>query len=106
MNKVWTMFVLDVDATYNCEEEDGLGVGPSVYLIPLEKQLEVEALAFKASRNFMKDTENDYCFCIGDYFEGYLEEANIPFKYVGDVDLTFGERQVDYLADYIPRAVV
>lgn len=106
MSKVWTFFVLDMDATYSIEEENSTGVVPSVYLIPLERQLEVESLALKASEDFLKDTENDYCFCIGDYFEGYLKERNIPFKYVGDVDLTFGERQVDYLADYIPRAVV
>lgn len=30
----------------------------------------------------------------------------LTLKPVGSIDLTFGERQVDYLANYIPREIV
>lgn len=39
-------------------------------------------------------------------FEELCEQNGIKVKLVGDIDLTFGERQVDYLADYIPREIV
>ena len=35
---VWTLFVLDMDVTYDNESEDSAGVQPFVYLIPLDKQ--------------------------------------------------------------------
>lgn len=48
----------------------------------------------------------DVCESIGDIFEGFLEENNIKFHCVGDLKLRFGDRQKDYLADYIPREIV
>lgn len=105
MNKniVWTFFVLDFDGTYNNEKEDSTELQPVVYMIPLERQKDVELRAQYASMVFNM-TETDEC--IGDIFEYELRLFKIPFKIVGDVDLTFGERQTDYLADYIPKAVI
>lgn len=102
---IWTLFVLDCDATFSLEAEDESGVRPEVYLVPEERIVEVQGCAFNAGRRFGDDYELDPD-CIGDYFETFMEELNIPFQYVGNINLTFGERQVDYLADYIPREIV
>lgn len=102
---MWTLFVLDFDGTYDNEDEDSTGVEPSVYLIPLEKQLEVERYAWKAHNLFHED-EDECDYCIGDYFEELLTENDIEYQHIGNMEITFGERQVDYLADYIPRVIV
>lgn len=102
---IWTFFVLDFDGTYDNELIDSNGMEPLVYLIPLEKQKDVERCAKEAHNDFHTDkSECDYY--IWDYFEDKLKFNKINFKLIGDIDLTFEERQVDYLADYIPREVV
>lgn len=103
-NTVWTFFVLDFDGTYDNEEPDSDGVQPMVYLIPLDRQRDVEHYARMAHYDFHL-IENG-CFTIADYFEEWMGNNNCDYKVVGKIDLTFGERQVDYLADYIPREVV
>ena len=45
-------YVLDFDATYNNESEDGFGVMPSVYLIPENKLNDVSKCANDAHRIF------------------------------------------------------
>lgn len=105
-NIVWTFFVLDFDGTYSNELPDIEGVQPSVYLIPLDEQKNVEAFARIACSAFHSEENQESDMSIGDYFEELLKNNGIKFKYVGSIDLTFGERQVDYLADYIPREIV
>lgn len=102
----WTLFVLDMDGTYNNEPEDSAGVQPSVYLIPLDRQKDVEHYAAMASQDFHSEKNIELGLCIGDYFEEWMLNNRIDFKRVGSIDLTFGERQMDYLADYIPREIV
>ncbi len=100
----WTFFVLDFDGTYDNESPDSDGVQPMVYLIPLSRQSDVEHYARMAHDDFHSD---DYLgFTIVDYFEEWMENNDCDYKVVGTIDLTFGERQVDYLADYIPREIV
>lgn len=103
---VWTLFVLDFDGTFSCEAEDEFGVQPAVYLIPEDKIVEVQGCAREAGLEFGYNDVEFTPECIRDYFEEFMEGNNIPFKYVGSIDLTFGERQTDYLADYIPREIV
>lgn len=103
---VWTLFVLDFDGTYDNEEPDLAGVQPSVYLIPLDRQRDVEHYAAMASQDFHSEENEKLGLCIGDYFEEWMSNNGVEFKSVGSIDLTFGERQVDYLADYIPREIV
>ncbi len=105
MSKIWTLFVLDMDATYNKEETDSAGVQPFVYLVPLDRQKDAEYYAEQASRIFNQE-DYDCDSAIGDLFEELCGQNGIDFKPVGSIDLTFGERQEDYLADYIPREVV
>ena len=100
---IWTFFVLDFDDTYD-NENDGVGVQPLVYLIPLEKVKTVKNCAMMAHMDFHEDDTG--CLCIGDYFEERLCEKEIDFKVIGTMDLTFEERKRDYIADYIPRAIV
>ena len=100
----WTLFVLDFDGTYNLEYSEDYGERPEVYQIPLDKQRDVESLAREASKKFNSCT--DACEPIGDIFKGLLEDNGIKFHYVGELKIRFGERQVDYLADYIPREIV
>lgn len=102
---VWTLFVLDFDGTYNNKEFNSVGVQPLVYLIPLDKQKDVEFYAGQASQIFNQDDYDGYS-TIGELFEELCGQNGIDFKMVGYIDLTFGERQVDYLADYIPREIV
>ena len=103
---VWTLFVLDMDGTYDNEPEDSAGVQPFVYLIPLDKQRDVEHYAAMASQDFHSGKNEELGLYIGDYFEERMNNNGISFKPVGSIDLTFGERQVDYLADYIPREII
>lgn len=102
----WTLFVLDMDGTYDNEEPDSVGVQPFVYLIPVDKQRDVEHYAREAVKDFHSEENQELGLCIGDYFEEWLGNNGIDFKPVGSINLTFGERQEDYLADYIPRETV
>lgn len=105
-NTVWTFFVLDFDKTYNMEEMDCTEKQPTVYLIPLDREKDVEHYAIMAHDDFHSE-ENDYLgLTITEYFEEWMENNDCDYKVVGKIDLTFGERQVDYLADYIPGAIV
>ena len=102
---VWTLFVLDLDRTYDMEDDFSNGVQPLVYLIPLDRQRDVEHYARMAHNDFHTN-KNVEEWAIADCFEEGMENNNCDFKVVGKIDLTFGERQVDYLADYIPREIV
>lgn len=102
---VWTLFVLDLDRTYDMEDDFSNGVQPLVYLIPLDRQRDVEHYARMAHNDFYTN-KNVEEWAIADCFEEWMENNNCDFKVVGKIDLTFGERQVDYLADYIPREIV
>ena len=100
-----TLFVLDFDGTYDNEYDEGYGVEPLVYLIPLDKQIEVERIADAAHNEFhTNDDESD--MCIGDLFEEGLEAQGIEFQQVGSLHIPFKERQDEYLADHISIAVV
>lgn len=105
VNKIWTLFVLDFDGTYDNEPENEFGVKPVVYLVPENKIPEVQQCAYDASNRFNNGNEFDL-ECIGDYFEGFMDMMGIPYQEIGNINLMFGERQVDYLADYIPREIV
>ncbi len=105
-NIVWTFFVLDFDGIYDNVEPDSDGVQPIVYLIPLERQKDVEHYAIMATKDFYSKDNKKLGLSITDYFEKWLYNNGCDFKVVGMIDLTFGERQVDYLADYIPREIV
>lgn len=102
---VWTFFVLDFDITYDMEDGFSNGVQPLVYLIPLDRQRDVEHYARMARDDFHAN-KNIEEWTIADCFEEWMWNNNCDFKVVGKIDLTFGERQVDYLADYIPREIV
>lgn len=102
--KLYTLLILDFDLTYDNEPEDELGVSPSVYLIPLDKQIEVEKLASRAHDMF--HSSHDIFLSIGDIFEDLMKANRIKYQYVGSLEIPFGERQVDYLADYLPLVVV
>lgn len=65
---VWTLFVLDFDGTYDNEEPDSAGVQPSVYLIPLDRQRDVEHYAAMASQDFHSEENVELGLCIGDYW--------------------------------------
>lgn len=100
----WTLFVLDFDSSFSAREND-LGAAPAVFIVPLEKQILTERLAREAAVRFHEQTE--YSDTIIDLFVDSLEENNIKYQYIGDIDLlTYEERQKDYLADYIPRQIV
>lgn len=103
---MWTLFVLDFDGTYDNEELGSDGVQPIIYLIPLERQRDVEHYAAMAHDDFHSDKNCEFGSTIADYFEEWMGNNDCDFRIVGNIDLTFGERQVDYLADYIPREIV
>lgn len=100
---MYTFFVVDFDGTYDMEPEDEVGVEPAVYLIPLNKQREVEKAAENA-HDIFHETNNGST--ILDIFEGLLNKKRVKYQYIGDLEITFGERQTDYLPDYLPKVVV
>ena len=103
---VWTLFVLDFDRTYDNEEMDCTENQPTVYLIPLDRQRDVEHYARMAHNDFHSEENGELGLTITDYFEEWMENNDCDYRRVGKIDLTFGERQVDYLAHYILREVV
>ena len=100
-----TLFILDFDGTYDNEDENDYGVEPSVYLIPLDRQLDVERIAYAASKEFNENADGSD-MCIGDLFEEELKSKGIEFQQVGSLHIPYYERETDYIADYIPIAVV
>lgn len=100
---VRTYFTMDFDDTYDNEEPDGNGVQPSVYAVPLYRLEEVERLATESGEEF---NASDSDVCIGDIFERKLIDTGITFQCIGTLDISFEERQMDYLADYLPLMVV
>ena len=103
---IYTFLVLDFDGTYDMEPEDSYGMEPMVYLIKEKDQLKAWQLARKASEAF-NDIEGDDCGTpIGELFEEYMEKENIFFQLIGELRIPFGERQTDYLPDYLPRVIV
>lgn len=101
---MYTLFVLDYDGTYSLEKDESYGVESVVYLIKSEEQYEVEQAARKAHDNFHED--EDGMFAIGDCFKQILEAEGLFSQEVGSLHIPFGERQEDYLEDYIPRVIV
>lgn len=102
-----TFFVLDFDGTYDLDgsnPEDEYGVEPVVYLIPKESEAAVCRYARLASKMFL-ESENE-TMCIGDYFDQLLKANDIPFQIVGDLHISFRERQEDYLDDSIVKEIV
>ena len=71
---------------------------PIAYLIPLNKQLEVENLAktLVASEDFYKVECN---------FEKVLKENNIKYEWIGKICDEYN-RQKDWIDDKIPRVIV
>ena len=100
---MYTLLVIDFDVTYDMEPEDEFGVEPAVYLIPLNKQKEVEKTAEKARDIFYETNSGS---TILDIFERLLNKKGVKYQYIGDLKITFGERQTDYLPDYLPKVVV
>ena len=103
---IYTFLVLDFDGTYDIEPEDSYEVEPSVYLIKEKDQLKAERLARKASEAFNDTEGEDWGTPIGELFEEYMEKESIFFQLIGELRIPFGERQTDYLPDYLPRVVV
>lgn len=103
MNNIITYFTLDFDGTYDNEETDSNGVQPIVYAVPQCRLEEVERVAAESGKEFNDSDADD---CILDLFERKLIDAGIIFQLIGVLDLSFAERQVDYLADYLPHVVV
>ena len=103
---MYTFLIIDFDGIYNMEPDDSYEVEPLVYLIKEKDQLRAEQLARKAGGAF-NDTEGDDCGTpIADLFEKYMKTEEIFFQLIGELKITFGERQIDYLPDYIPRVIV
>lgn len=105
-NIVWTFFVLDFDNTYYNEEPNSNGVQPIVYLIPSNKERDVEHYARMAHDDFHSDENEKLGLTITDYFEEWMENNDCDYRRVGTIDLTVKERKTNYLVDYIPGEIV
>lgn len=103
---MYTFLVLDFDGTYDNEPEDSYEVEPLVYQILERQQVRAEELARKASEAFNDTEGEDWDTPIGDLFERYMAEENLYCRLIGELYVTFGERQTNYLPDYIPRVIV
>ena len=84
-DNVLTVFVLD-------HVNDSLR--PLLYVIPLDKQLEVERLAKLLEENEFEDE-----------FEQLLKENNIKFEWMGSID-SARNRQKDWIDEKIARVIV
>ena len=84
-NKVLTVFILD-----HVDDE----VKPILYMIPLDKQLEVERLARSLDVNEYEDE-----------FESLLAENNIDYEYMDEI-YSVTNRQKDWIDEKIARVIV
>ena len=105
-NQLYTFLILDFDGAYDMEPEDSTETEPLVYLIKEKDQLKAERLARKASEAFNDTEGEDWGTPIGELFEEHMEKESIFFQLIGELRIPFGERQTDYLPDYIPRVIV
>lgn len=105
-NGIYTFLVLDFDGTYDMEPEDSYEMEPLVYLIKAEDQMKAENLALKASAAFNDTSNEDSDTPIAELFEKYMEEEKFFFQKVGELHIPFGERQTDYLPEYLPRVIL
>lgn len=103
---MWTLFVLDFDGTYDNDFEHSNETQPMVYLIPLDRQIDVEHYARKSHDDFHSLQNDEIKMTITEYFEEWMENNDCDYRKVGEIDLTFGERQGDYLADNISWDIV
>lgn len=98
------LFVLDFDETYSDDTEESIGVAPSVYLVDAAKIDKVAECARFAAGEFHSDP--DGVVTIGDLFEEGLEGARVTYCSVGNLEITVGQRQGDYLDKEIELVVV
>lgn len=102
----WTFFVLDFDVTYDIEERGSNGTQPLVYLIPMEKQLDVERYTRMTHDDFHSEENSELGLTITECFEEWMENNDCDYRRVGTIDLTVKERKTNYLVDYIPGEIV
>ena len=93
-----TLFVLDQLEDYK---------KPIVYVIPLEKQIEVEKIARKVAAKW----ENLYHRKSSvtnpvELFEDSLNENEIEYECMGRINFGAEYRQINWIDDKIPRALV
>lgn len=98
------LFVLDLDKTYSGDAEESIGVAPGVYLVDAAKIDKVAECARFAAEEFHNDP--DGIVTIGDLFEEGLEGARVTYCSVGNLEITVGQRQGDYLDKEIELVVV
>ncbi len=93
---MFKVLIIDFDNMYNQEKDSEVGIAPSLYLIPEDKEQEVEQTCSEAYDDFMRQDKSD--MTILDIFEALLTSKGIRFQHVGNLDsLTFGERQACYI---------
>ena len=103
---IYTLLILDFDGTFDSEPDDSYEMEPLVYQIKAGEQLRAQHCAMKASSTFNNPKNDDWDTPIAELFERYMEEENLFYRLVGELHVTFGERQESYLPDYIPRVIV
>ena len=101
---MWTLFVLNFDATYCNTLPNCLGVQPLVYLIPKDKVEDVKKYA-KESQKYWWDNDDDDLE-IDECFEKYLSDNHIDFRVIGTIDIPYGKRKMNYLDENIPTECI
>lgn len=88
---MFKILIIDFDNMYSQEKDSEVGVAPILYLIPEDKEQEVEQIRNEAYGEFYGAGWTGYDYL--DIFEALLTSKGIRFQYVGSFDgLTFGER--------------
>lgn len=98
-------FILDFDDVYDEVEDYENGVQPMAYLISVDDIDEAKRCVDIARERFV--ITKDFNPAFSDLFEEELEKHEIKFQYLGDINITFGERRngfigyIDYWVDVV-----
>ena len=91
----WSFLILDLDRIYDLERKDENGIEPEVFLIQDDDLSDV----------FFDDNRlDDRTF--SEIFTDMLCQKKIAYRYIGSINLTFGERmQTDYIMPEISLCI-
>lgn len=101
----WSFLILDLDRIYDLERKDENGIEPEVFLIQNDDLLLAKQCVNDLSDVFFDDNRlDDRTF--SEIFTDMLCQKKIAYRYIGSINLTFGERmQTDYIMPEISLCI-
>ncbi len=91
---MYKILVVDFDATFQPEDGSDVDCAPAVYLIAHDECEKAKELVNLAKSDW-EGSDGDKT--LQEYIEDLWQSRCVAFKYVGVLDITYEERQTEYL---------